>query len=871
MNDIKEIIIDALSANENPACKFRGLGAVTANNSSRLLIDYKVKHPEVYHEIMEALFRKDYGAGLSHIKIELGADVNSSSGTEPCTKRYPNENADVTRGAGFVFAADAKEINPEITLDLLRWGEPAWVKKAFEQGINNGYSARYKWYIETLEAAYDVYGLEFDYISADGNETDVPDTDWLIYFNARLKSAANQRYDYTRIKIAASDEPGTRNIARAMMENEALRNSIDVIGLHYTTYGDKNTAVLNEKYGKEIWYSEGIAPCTDSELSVNIGESGVSGINSLTDVTNRIINSYFRGNMTMYEYQPAVAAYYSGSNYAPKQLISAAEPWSGYYSAGAGLWGAAHITHFVKKGWKYVDSACFGDGDEQHYITNTTSNHMTLMSDEGDYTLILSNDSNTPRKYKVTLKNMPRPNAELHYIETRGPESGERYDENWFRLVNKTAPYEENGKYCFMIEVKPFSIMTVTTLAADHVNGTDSIKIPKYDSSRLPLPYFDSFNYSDSFLEPRGNAPLYTTDQGGAFEIGKYGDENVLMQMITPDIVPSDWRFRNTPAPALCLGDDRWCDYTLKTDIRFDCADSDNYVGIGLRYNSAAACDYTAECGYQLRIYPDCKWQLKFMASVIESGYEYSIDPSKWNSLKISAEGRRIKCYINKEIVCDYLASVPIISSGRASLYSAYHKNMFRNLAAIPILGAPAYCVKTDCFSKEFSYSDGWIKNTSEHFRFSNRTSASSETSGSFFTFKFSGENVSLLGEAKNLRLKVEVDDKILSAGYYIDKCDSKQVFYNKRGLSSGEHTAKVTVISGSLKFDSIETSVNSRDIISVHKKISEDDSELKNQGKKRKMKKSNVIIGAGIAAAAAGFFIAIKKIKKFSSKKLDK
>ena len=103
-SSIKELIIDGSTVDRNPASAFRGLGAVTGNNSSRLLMDYKAKSPDSYWEIMELLFRPDYGAGLTHVKIELGADINSSSGTEPCVKRDLEEPADVTRGAGFMLS-----------------------------------------------------------------------------------------------------------------------------------------------------------------------------------------------------------------------------------------------------------------------------------------------------------------------------------------------------------------------------------------------------------------------------------------------------------------------------------------------------------------------------------------------------------------------------------------------------------------------------------------------------------------------------------------------------------------------------------------------------------------------------------------------
>ncbi|MBQ7783285.1 MAG: glycosyl hydrolase family 59, partial [Oscillospiraceae bacterium] len=84
---------------------------VSGNNSSRLLMDYKYEQPEKYREILEHIFGKD-GLNITHLKLEMGSDINSSSGTEPCVKRNRSEAADVTRGAGYILAADAKKINP---------------------------------------------------------------------------------------------------------------------------------------------------------------------------------------------------------------------------------------------------------------------------------------------------------------------------------------------------------------------------------------------------------------------------------------------------------------------------------------------------------------------------------------------------------------------------------------------------------------------------------------------------------------------------------------------------------------------------------------------------------------------------------------
>ena len=81
------LTIDGNTLDTGENSSFRGLGAVSCSNSSRLLMDYKEEHSDEYWEIMKWLFHTKTGAGLSHIKIELGNDLNSSSGAEPATKR----------------------------------------------------------------------------------------------------------------------------------------------------------------------------------------------------------------------------------------------------------------------------------------------------------------------------------------------------------------------------------------------------------------------------------------------------------------------------------------------------------------------------------------------------------------------------------------------------------------------------------------------------------------------------------------------------------------------------------------------------------------------------------------------------------------
>ncbi|MDE5993582.1 MAG: glycosyl hydrolase family 59, partial [Oscillospiraceae bacterium] len=372
------------------------------------------------------------------------------------------------------------------------------------------------------------------------NEEETVDTEWIIYFADRLENETDERYDYGEIKIVASDEIGSWKIADEMTENEKLREAVDILAEHYNTWANDKVKTLNKTYGKEVWYTEGIASTNIAKLTVTSNGSGLNGTNGALDVCNRIINGYYNGKMTMYEYQPAVAAYYSGAKFFPKSLLNAQTPWSGYYEADCGIWTSAHFTHFAENGWRYIDSACFGDGKENHSVSETTNNYMTVTNTEtGDYSVIICNDSAEQRNYTFTLDNMDKAEAPITVWETRGPDKDQAFDANYFKNIGTYRSAEIDGKYSYSIEVKPYSIVTVTTL-----DRTADISVYNcgYEDIPLDINYSDNFEYPDSFLSERGNAPLYTTDYGGAFEVADDSGNKVLMQMINADNKPTDWR-----------------------------------------------------------------------------------------------------------------------------------------------------------------------------------------------------------------------------------------------------------------------------------------------------------------------------------------
>ena len=106
---------------------FKGFGVLSANGTSALLMDYKAQHPAEYAKLLTILFGGTHPI-MTHVKIEMGNDRNNSTGPDPATMRLASEAANVKRAPGFQLAADAKKLNPNLKVSILRWNAPGWVK-----------------------------------------------------------------------------------------------------------------------------------------------------------------------------------------------------------------------------------------------------------------------------------------------------------------------------------------------------------------------------------------------------------------------------------------------------------------------------------------------------------------------------------------------------------------------------------------------------------------------------------------------------------------------------------------------------------------------------------------------------------------------
>jgi Glycosyl hydrolase family 59 len=532
---------------------YKGLGLLSCNSTSNLLMDYKAEHPDRYWQLIGVLFGGKNPL-INHVKVEMGSDTNTSTGSDPATMRTSGELADASRSPGFQLAADAKTVNPRLKVSILRWVMPEWVQKEWDKGT--GTDEMYKWYKETILDVFEKYGYMVDYVDPDTNETRNPDVAFIKWYRKAVTTDtdfSSPRYSipagrqekaakaYHHIKIIASDENNTHNIGPALLSDEELFGAVDAVGYHYNTddrlegAADSDTylpytklATGENKYDadKEVWYSEGTGSFgyTEYRLNNNDGPNGAStgigGVQSALDLANRSVKSYANSKRTHYIFQPAIGSFYEGAQYSHKELVSARDPWSGYLHYDAALYVMQHFTQFAKTGWendtntagiwRTVPEAGYSgvSGTENLDGSNGAPSYMTLADPrKKDFSTVVVNDSDQTKTYRIKTEHMRLGDPAMEVWETRGPDTGQAYDANFKRLVDEIRPGSD-GYYTYT--VKPRSIVTLTTLDKSHDRTTrqrlpafgkrtvlDTDKNGKRHRTSDDILYADDFGYRE--------------------------------------------------------------------------------------------------------------------------------------------------------------------------------------------------------------------------------------------------------------------------------------------------------------------------------------------------------------------------------------
>ena len=174
---------------------FDGVGGLSGGGgTSRLLWDYP---DQQRNEILDYLFRPNYGASMHILKVEIGDDANSTNGAEASHMRSRTDS-NYFRGYEWWLMEQAKLRNPNIKLYGLEWGSEGW----FNGGVWSQDNINY--IISWIKHAKSDHNLHIDYIGG-WNESG-----WDKGWFEKLKKALQSNGLTTQVVAADNGRPCLR-------------------------------------------------------------------------------------------------------------------------------------------------------------------------------------------------------------------------------------------------------------------------------------------------------------------------------------------------------------------------------------------------------------------------------------------------------------------------------------------------------------------------------------------------------------------------------------------------------------------------------------------------------------------------------------
>jgi len=608
---------------------FDGIGAVSAGASSRLLVDY----PEpARSQILDYLFKPNYGASLQHLKVEIGGDVNSTDGSEPSHMRSLNDQ-NFNRGYEWWLMEEARKRNPQIILDSLAWGAPGWI------GNGHFYSPDMASYVvKFIQGGKQAHQLDIGYTGV-WNETREDNA-----YVKLLKRALIAHVPSTKLvccDLYQSEQQWT--IVDDLQKDADLKAAVDVVSVHYPRVnGRLTTPEAGKSIGKPLWSSED-QPLTPDGMPNT--RDWATGGRVLAQIYN---TNYIEGRFTKTETWSPITSYYDILAAPHSGLMYANTPWSGHYDVQSAVWVTAHTTQFAQPGWTYIDSAC-------GYLTGKGS-YVTLKSpSSGDYSVIVETiDAKAPQQVKfVTTGNLS--SGMVHVWETNAIKN--------FEHVADLTP--RNGSFHIILE--PDSLYSLTTTTGQG-KGTDVAPA----AAPFPFPYAPDFGSSD-----RGKSPRYFADQNGAFEVQPCVAQKgfCLEQVITRKPIP----WGPMPDPYTLLGSTDWTDYSVSVDALLE--EAGDVTLLGRIDDGDVFKDDKAPfpSAYVLEVAQDGHWKLmsaKYKASTATLGSgQATVLPKTWHHLELNFKGANIRASIDGAVVAEVQDTTH--RSGMAGLGCGWNRSQF--------------------------------------------------------------------------------------------------------------------------------------------------------------------------------------------------
>ena len=629
----KTVVLDGTSVGRT----FDGLGAASAGASSRLLIDY----PEPYRsQILDYLFKSNYGASLQHLKVEIGGDVNSTDGSEPSHMRTRSDH-DYTRGYEWWLMSEARKRNPKIVLDTLAWGAPGWI------GGGNFYSDDMANYVaDFIEGAKKQWGLDIAYTGI-WNEKHFESPEYVKTLRRVLDA------HHLDTKIVCCDEYPSPSvdqwaILKAMTADPALRDAIAVVSVHYPRmHGKLTTPPTALQISKPLWSSEDQPQSSASNI---LSRDWQIGGRSLAQLYNE---NYLKGGFTATEIWSPITSYYDNLAAPNSGLMYANTPWSGHYNVQGATWATAHTTQFAQPGWHYLEKSCGYLPEKGDYVA---------LSDGHDWSVVLQTiDAAHPQTVRFQVQG-GLSTGTVHMWET-----------NSRHTFDHVADVPVRGA-AFTYTFDPDSLYSLTTTTGQ-AKGT----VEPPSSAPFPFPYRDNFESTELHRSPK-----FLSDQDGAFEVlpcsGRSG--KCLEQLITERPIP----WGPLPDPWTLAGNAASTDYQIDADVRIDGPGSAMIIG---RIDSAdvfRSHEARLPSGYTFRLHSNGDWELlsSTYRQVTRTLAQGKIAPpqGQWHHLQLRLAGRQIVASLNGKPLAQVEDSSH--THGMFGIGSEWNRAQFDNLAVTP-------------------------------------------------------------------------------------------------------------------------------------------------------------------------------------------
>ena len=510
---------------------FDGHGLLSAGASSRLLRDYAEPQRS---QILDFLFKPQFGASLDIIKVEIGGDCQSTSGTE-ASHMHSRHDLGCHRGYEGMLLAEAKKRNPSIKTWGLSWGVPAWISQGSFNSSSYFTQDNIRYQTQWLKCIKETTGIVVDYIGI-WNERSYGPVEYTIALRKSFDAAG-----FHATKIVLPDNPITQTLVNQLNTDKAFDEAIYALGTH-----ECGRKTWQGSFSQKEW-------CAESEVS-----NGWGAAKSWGPTLNQNFIGANQTSTTSWSLIWSVPE--ALSPYQNRGAMMASTPWSGHYFVDATVWMHAHWTQVTEPGWEILGVEGGGSG----YIDGSSWQN-------GTYCTIVSPDATD---FSVVIERLPSANGYLPVtliLSNLGAAADKPLslwvtsESNWFQLDMSQRPRKaaDGSVKLLLLPGAIYSLTTLTTVK--HGGFVQPVPPP----APFALPYTDTF---DSYAND--SLPRYLADQGGSFSVIKNGTDGggVLQQMTPTDPGPNGWVANQDPITL--VGDLSWTDISVSALAKLSLPDS---------------------------------------------------------------------------------------------------------------------------------------------------------------------------------------------------------------------------------------------------------------------------------------------------------